>query len=71
MHCLQALSILDLPDEMIEKILTNMSFSDRSKARVNRRIAEIERRMKVVKETGDKWSEVSIKVRILAFLLDL
>ncbi|GMT27642.1 hypothetical protein PFISCL1PPCAC_18939, partial [Pristionchus fissidentatus] len=35
-------SLLDLPDEIIDLIFSHLNFSDRSKARVNRRSREIE-----------------------------
>ncbi|GMT26987.1 hypothetical protein PFISCL1PPCAC_18284 [Pristionchus fissidentatus] len=40
---------LNLPDEIIEIIFSNLDFASRSKARVNRRLASIESKMKVEK----------------------
>ncbi|GMT09999.1 hypothetical protein PFISCL1PPCAC_1296, partial [Pristionchus fissidentatus] len=42
--------LLNLPDEIIAIIFSHLDFADRSKARVNRRLASIESTMNVVKE---------------------
>ncbi|GMT33243.1 hypothetical protein PFISCL1PPCAC_24540, partial [Pristionchus fissidentatus] len=53
-------SFVDLPNEIIDLILSHLDFSNRSHARVNKKLAEIESKMKMEKEKGGKWSDVEI-----------
>ncbi|GMT26989.1 hypothetical protein PFISCL1PPCAC_18286 [Pristionchus fissidentatus] len=54
-------SLLDLPNEIIEKIFSHLNFIDRSKCRVNRKLRKIESNMKMEKESGELWEHVQIK----------
>ncbi|GMT26988.1 hypothetical protein PFISCL1PPCAC_18285, partial [Pristionchus fissidentatus] len=53
-------NLLDLPDEIIEIIISHLDLASRNRIRVNRRLNEIESKIKMEKESEGIWKDVKI-----------